>query len=542
MFGSLFNHYRNAWLNLRRQIKPIIGFEIWFSLIFAVVLAPFTAWLVNNLLISNGQIAVSNEDILSFLISFRGAFFILLSASFFIGLAFWEWIGLMVISLAAADGRGISVSRVLGQEAVHFWSVIRLAMLQAFIYFTAGLPFLAAAALTYFTFLAEYDISYYLSVKPWQLWIALFISAIISGSYLLLGAWFYIRWLFAIPALIFENARPIEALRKSWRRTRHRVIELALPQAFWWMFILITSSVSALVLKAVFTFALVHAGLNLYVILPVAVLALGAILITQLFWFILGKTVYMFLIVDFYRRTVKQKIELHEKWWLLKKFSPAVLQKMGWAGICLALVTTIVAGVVFFESFNFDRQDIAVTAHRGSSLKAPENTISALEQAIADGADYAEIDVQATADGVVILMHDADLMRVASIERRIAESGYNELSNIDIGSWFSSDFSTERIATLEEAIRFCKGRIKLNIELKYNRPDPELAEKVGKLIRRNEFDKHCVITSLNYGELKKFKASFPEIKIGLTVFQALGDFTRNEVDFLSIDAAQALLL
>jgi glycerophosphoryl diester phosphodiesterase len=76
--------------------------------------------------------------------------------------------------------------------------------------------------------------------------------------------------------------------------------------------------------------------------------------------------------------------------------------------------------------------------------------------------------------------------------------------------------------------------------LKYNRPDPELAEKVGKLIQRNSFHKDCVITSLDYGELKKFKASFPEIKIGLTVFQALGDFTENEVDFLSIDATQAV--
>jgi glycerophosphoryl diester phosphodiesterase len=539
MFRSFFNRYKNAWNNLRREIKPIIGFEIWFSLIFAVVLAPFTAWLVDNLLISNGQIAVSNEDILSFFMSLRGALFIVLSASFFIGLAFWEWIGLMVISLAAADGRVISVSRVLGEEAVHFWSVIRLAILQAIIYFSVSLPFIAAGALTYFAFLAEHDISYYLSERPWQLWITLFISGIIGSSYLLVGAWLYIRWLFAIPALIFENMQPVEALKKSWQRTQHRVVELAMPQAVWWLFILVASFITALVLKTAFTFVLVHAGLNLFVILPAVVVALGVIITIQLFWFIMGKTVYMFLIVDFYRKTVKQKIELHPKWWLLKKFSPAVLQKIGWLGVCLALVAMIFVGILFFESFNFDRRDIEITAHRGSSLKAPENTISALEQAIADGADYAEIDVQATADGVVILMHDADLMRIASIDRRIAEIQYAELSKIDIGSWFSKAFSTERIATLEEAIRFCKGRIKLNIELKYNRPDPELAEKVGKLIRSNSFDKNCVITSLDYGELKKFKSSFPEIKVGLTVFQALGDFTKSEVDFLSIDAAQA---
>ena len=539
MFRSFYNLYKNAWTNLRKQIKPIISFEIWFSLIFAVVLAPFTAWMVDSLLISNGQIAVSNEGIIAFLISLRGVLFIILSASFFLGLAFLEWIGLMTICLAAADGRVISVSRVLGEEAIHAWTVIRLGLLQAIIYFSVSLPFIAAGTLTYFTFLAEHDINYYLSEKPWQLWISLLISAIIGGSYLLVSAWLYIRWIFAIPALIFEDAQPVEALRKSWQRTRHRFLELAMPQAVWWILILLASLVSTLVFKAVFTFVLVHAGLNLFIIVPVVGVALGIILITQLLWFIMGKTVYMFLIVDFYRETVKQKIKLHEKWWLLKKISPAVLQKIGWIGVCLALVATIFVGIVFFESFNFDRRDIAITAHRGSSLKAPENTISALEQAIADGADYAEIDVQTTADGMVILLHDADLMRVSSSDRKIMETRYEQLGKIDIGSWFSKDFSSERIPTLEEAIRFCKGKIKLNIELKYNRPDPELAEKVGNLIRSNAFAKNCVITSLDYGELKKFKALFPEIKAGLTVFQALGDFTASEVDFFSIDATQA---
>jgi glycerophosphoryl diester phosphodiesterase len=539
MFRSFFNRYRNAWNNLRKEIKPIISFEIWFSIIFAIALAPFTAWLVNSLLVSNGQIAISNENILSFFISFRGIGFILLSTAFFIGLAFLEWIGLMTISLAAADGHVISVSRVLGEQIVHFWSVIRLGLLQAIIYFSASLPFLAAGALTYVAFLAEHDINYVLAERPWQLWIVLLISALIGGSYLLLGAWLYIRWLFAIPALLFEHAPPIEALRKSWQRTRHRFIELAMPQAVWWVFIVSASFVTALVLKALFTIVLVNVGLNLYLVLPLVVVALGVVFIVGLFWLTLGKAVYMFLIVDFYREIVKRKIRLPEKWWLLKKMSPSVLKYIGWVAVGLALLTTIFVGVAYFERFNFDRHHVAVTAHRGSSLQAPENTISALKQAIADGADYAEIDVQATADGVVILMHDADLMRVASIDRKIAEMRYEELSTIDIGSWFSKDFSKERIATLEEAIRFCNGRIKLNIELKYNRPDLDLVGKVGTLIRSNSCSENCVITSLDYGELQMFKTLFPEVKVGLTVFRALGDYTNSEVDFLSIDAAQA---
>jgi glycerophosphoryl diester phosphodiesterase len=539
MFRSLFNRYYEAWNKLRREIKPIVGFEIWFVLIFAVVLAPFTALLVDSLLVSNGQIAFSNEAILTFFLSIRGVLFILLSATIFLGLAFLEWIGLMILSLAAADGRVISVSRVLGEEIVHAWSVIRLGLLQATLYLSASLPFLAAGALTYFTLLGEHDINYYLSEKPWQLWAALLIFGLIGLANLLVGAWLYIRWLFAIPALIFEHARPLEALRKSWRRTRHRVIELAMPQAVWWFCILSASFATTLALKAVFTYVLVQAGLNLFVILPVVVVAIGVIFSIDLFWFITGKAVCMFIIVDFYRETVERQIKLNPKLWLLKKIPPSIIKKTGWIGVSLALVATIFVGVTFFESYNFSDRRIAVTAHRGSSLKTPENTISALQQAIADGADYAEIDVQTTLDGVVILMHDADLMRVASINREIGEIRYEELGNIDIGSWFSKEFSNERTATLDEAIRFCKGRIKLNIELKYNRPDPELAQKVGNLIRRNSFHKDCVVSSLDYAKLKKFKALFPEVKIGLNVFQALGDFTESEVDFLSIDAAQA---
>ena len=58
-------------------------------------------------------------------------------------------------------------------------------------------------------------------------------------------------------------------------------------------------------------------------------------------------------------------------------------------------------------------ESVKVTAHRGSSARAPENTLSAVRQAITDGADFAEIDVQTTADGEVVVLHDGDLMRMA---------------------------------------------------------------------------------------------------------------------------------
>jgi glycerophosphoryl diester phosphodiesterase len=353
----------------------------------------------------------------------------------------------------------------------------------------------------------------------------------------MVAAWLFVRWLFAIPALVFENVRPVGALKKSWQRTRHRFWALGMPQGVWWLFILLASFITTWVLRTIAAQLLTHAGLSLAHILPLVVAALAVTVIVDLIWLIVGKAVHALLIVGFYRETPGMKLKPHEPAQVPKLISPSYLRKLAWVGVGVAMVLAIAAGAAFIEDLDLNRH-LAVTAHRGSSLKAPENTMSALRLAVADGANYAEIDVQTTADGVVILMHDADLMRVASVNRKIQDIRYEELREIDIGSWFSPDFSNERTATLEEAIAFARGRIRLNIELKYNRPDPELARKVGHMVRRNAFAEACVITSLDYQELRKIKESFPEIKAGLIVFRALGNLAQTEADFLSIDAAQ----
>ena len=180
-----------------------------------------------------------------------------------------------------------------------------------------------------------------------------------------------------------------------------------------------------------------------------------------------------------------------------------------------------------------------MTGHRGSKVSAPENTLSALRQAISEGADYAEIDVQTTADGEVVLLHDADLMRVASVNRRLRDMNYHELKDIDVGSWFAPQFSSERIPTLKEAIDLARGRIKLNIELKYTWPDPTLTQKVGNIIRQKDYASDCVVSSLNFQAVREAKQSFPELIAGFIVFQVAGNLSRMEANFLSINAARA---
>ncbi len=218
--------------------------------------------------------------------------------------------------------------------------------------------------------------------------------------------------------------------------------------------------------------------------------------------------------------------------------SPTGLKRIAWLIAGIALIMGVATGAAFIQGFNINRA-VEITGHRGSKLRAPENTLSALRQAIAEGADYAEIDVQTTADGVVVLLHDADLMRVASVNRRLRDINYHELSGIDVGSWFAPEFSSERIPTLQEAIDVARGRIKLNIELKFTWPDPTLTRKVGNIIRQKKFSSDCVVSSLNFKALTEVKRTFPELSTGFIVFQVAGTLSRMEADFLSINAARA---
>lgn len=179
--------------------------------------------------------------------------------------------------------------------------------------------------------------------------------------------------------------------------------------------------------------------------------------------------------------------------------------------------------------------EIQITAHRGSSRTAPENTMSALHAAIEELADYGEIDVQLSSDGTVVLAHDASLQRVAGINRGVGTMTYEELQTLDVGSWFSTEYAGERIPTLEEVMTECKGRLNLNIELKNIGKNKELAQKVVELIQVHEMEAQCVVTSTNLNYLKEVREVNPQLRTGYIISAAYGNFYSSDaIDFISI--------
>ncbi len=211
-------------------------------------------------------------------------------------------------------------------------------------------------------------------------------------------------------------------------------------------------------------------------------------------------------------------------------------------GLALLGLFLAMSGFFLFDAAyngNFISKSVAVqtriTAHRGSSSGAPENTMAALEKAVEEMADRAEIDVQETADGVIVLCHDTSLKRVAGVNKKVSDLTLEQIKKLDVGSWFSSEYQGEQIPTLEEVMEYAKGKIDLNIEIKNLGNSSGLPEKVIELVEKHEMQEQCVITSTNRFYLKRVKAVNPEIRTGYIISAAYGNFYSDEfIDLISI--------
>lgn len=174
-------------------------------------------------------------------------------------------------------------------------------------------------------------------------------------------------------------------------------------------------------------------------------------------------------------------------------------------------------------------------AHRGYSTVAPENTEYAFLAAMQQGTDGIELDVQQTSDGVPVVIHDISLKRVAGINRKVSSYTYDELSQIDVGSWYNPEFSDARIMTLEEVLQLTDGKIFLNIELKRGALTNNIEQQVADLINEYGIKNKCCVTSFSYDSLKRIKECDEDIKTGLIMSIATGNFYSLEaVDAFSI--------
>ncbi len=157
-----------------------------------------------------------------------------------------------------------------------------------------------------------------------------------------------------------------------------------------------------------------------------------------------------------------------------------------------------------------------IFAHRGASAHAPENTLTAFELAIRQGADAIELDAKLCADGHVVVMHDATVDRTTDGSGQIGEMPLEALRTLDAGCRFDRAFCGERIPTLDEVFAAFGDKTFINVELtNYRSLTDELPDRVVELVRRHKLEESVLFSSFNPLALRRAHRLLPQVPIGL---------------------------
>lgn len=177
-----------------------------------------------------------------------------------------------------------------------------------------------------------------------------------------------------------------------------------------------------------------------------------------------------------------------------------------------------------------------IVAHRAGGAFAPENTLAALEQAIRDGADQAEIDVQQLADGTLVILHDTNFLRTTGTNLDVQNADAQTVQRLDAGSFFSYEYKGEKVPTLEAMLQAAKGRIRLMIELKASAHTDTLVQSTLDLIEANDMTQECSIASMDSDILKLVKQRLPEIPtVYITALLISNQYDLPYVDWYSVE-------
>ena len=177
-----------------------------------------------------------------------------------------------------------------------------------------------------------------------------------------------------------------------------------------------------------------------------------------------------------------------------------------------------------------------VIAHRGASAVAPEHTTAAYDRAVQLGADYIELDVQRTKDGVLVVIHDATLDRTArgvpaDCTGRVAEKTIAQIESCDAGTWFNAtypalarpEFAGLRVPRLADVLTRYAGATKLYIETKEPESYPGIESDLAAVFRQNAISPgtaalpRVFIQSFSKASLLRFK----ELDMGFPLIQLM---------------------
>lgn len=520
------------------------------------MLAPIASWATNWLISTTGRYAVANEDIIRFALTPAGAVALFVGAIIAIlGVALARASVLRIASdRDGAQGRrrrtglaGIAreSAGALAASALILPRLTSLIARQIAILALLASPFLVAIGLVAWFTTRDAELYWLVTVRPTRFWIALGIIALCAVTMLATVVPVWLRWSLALPLCVLEGRRPRAAMRESAELLRGRLRVAATSRLGWFIGVNLLSAgaLSLVYLGSVAILSREAGSLTLTAALAgLSLLAHGVIIALEAIIVGVGDSL---LVYTLWRRARPEAAaallpdaEAHEH----ARAPLHARRALRLAAIGLGALALIVGISSARFLLGLRRPlDVELTAHRGASSVAPENTIAAILAAAALGADRIEIDVMLSSDSHAVVFHDTDLRRMANDPRRVADMTLAELREIDVGSWFDPSFSSERMPTLEEvldALRDAGASATLNIELKTAGDHDRLASVVAQILRERQ-DTTSIVTSLSTRALVAMRREDPDRRLGAIVSAAVGDVFRLDVDLFAVPVNRA---
>ena len=176
-------------------------------------------------------------------------------------------------------------------------------------------------------------------------------------------------------------------------------------------------------------------------------------------------------------------------------------------------------------SRDFDEVKISIN-HRGFSIQAPENTIPAFILSRLNGFKYVETDVRFTADGIPVLLHDAEIDRTSNGSGSLSKMSFEQVRRFDFGAWKSSDYVGTRIPSLSEFLALCRDIDLIPVlELKGGRI--EQIHQVVDLVKEYGLLNETVFISFSLSLLKEVVEVSPSSRVGYLVSNVNEEALKN---------------
>jgi len=522
---------------LRQDWQQVFTTHLAYTVLGFVIFAPLLGLLGRLLLKLSDKPALADQDIAWFLLSPPGIVALVLLTALLITIAGFQQAAFM--TLGAGKGQGVHLGTVnaLRFTAAYARFIFSFALRLVVRVLLLTLPFLAIAGAIAWLLLTDYDINYYLNEQPPIFWVAAISIGLLLLAMLALLVHKLIGWSLALPLVLFAGVSPAQSFAESERITRWRRRQILSVLGLWALLAVLLGIVLLGIIQQLGAWIVPPFFDSIVWLVPVlggfvALWVFGNFLVTA---FTSGSLAY--LLVGCY-----------------EEFGPgtatpdmhALAQRdaaRGWRLTTSRLALLLIGGIIGAALLGhwllkgIQVQDtVTVVAHRGAAGAAPENTLAAVRRALEDGTDWVEIDVQETADGAVVVVHDRDFMKLAGVNLNVADGTLDRLQAIDVGSWFGPEFADARVPTLADVLNEVRGEARAIIELKYYGTDEQLEQRVVDVVEQTGMAGEVMIMSLSYDGIKKIRTLRPDWTAGLLVAQGAGDLVQLEADFLAVNS------